>query len=83
MGSRVLEALGFEKDGEVVVVVGSRVLEGLGFEKDASLMLKEERSRRKLLIFVVERCRSCCCGLKGFMEALGFEKDGSLMLKER
>jgi hypothetical protein len=82
VGLRVLEALGFEKDGEVVVVVGSRVLEGLGFEKDASLMLKEERSRRKLLIFVVERCRSCC-GLKGFMEALGFEKDGSLMLKER
>jgi hypothetical protein len=79
-----LEALVFEKDGEVVVVVvGSRVLEALGFEKDGSLMLKEERSRRKLLIFVGERCRSCCCGLKGFMEALGFEKDGSLMLKER
>jgi hypothetical protein len=77
-----LEALGFEKDGEVVVVVDSRVLEALGFEKDASLMLKEERSRRKLLIFVGERRRSCC-GLKGFMEALGFKKDGSLMLKER
>jgi len=37
-----LEAVGFEKYGEVVVVVvGSRVLEALGFEKDASLMLKE------------------------------------------